>query len=80
MNSFDEASFLMQSSGLEGGTCVCLCVCVDPVASWHGVISAALLILPKSCLCVCVAAHIASLCPFELTWWTLLNAAVDGLS
>lgn len=35
MNSFDEASFLMQSSGLEGGTRVCLCVCVDPAASWQ---------------------------------------------
>ena len=60
MNSFDEASFLMQSSGLEGGARVYLCVCVDPVASWHGVISAALLILPKKvcvCACVCVATH-----------------------
>lgn len=28
MNSFDEASFLMQSSGLEGGACVCICVSV----------------------------------------------------
>ena len=54
MNSFDEASFLMQSSGLEGGARVYLCVCVAPVASWHAVISAALLILPKNCVCVCV--------------------------
>lgn len=59
MNSFDEASFLMQSSGLEGGTCVYLCVCVDLVASWHAVISAALLILPKYCwrVCVCVCGY-----------------------
>lgn len=58
MNSFDEASFLMQSSGLEGGAHVYLCACVDPVASWHGVISVALLILPKkrARVCVCVAA------------------------
>lgn len=29
MNGFDEASFLMQSSGLEGGVCtrVCACLC-----------------------------------------------------
>lgn len=51
MNSFDEASFLMQSNGLQGGVRVYLCVCVDPVASWHGAISAALLILVKT---VCV--------------------------
>lgn len=76
MNSFDEASFLMQSSGLEGG--VYLCVCVDPVASWHGLISAALFVSPK--YCACVATCIASACPFELTRWTLLNAAVHGLS
>lgn len=55
MNSFDEASssffFLMQSSALEGGACVC----VDPVASWHCVISAALLILLKTLrVCVCI--------------------------
>ena len=57
MNSFYEASFLMQSSGLEGGAHVYLCVCVGPVASWHRVISAALLILPKTvCVHVCVSA------------------------
>lgn len=51
--------FLMQSSGLEGGVGVYPCVCVDPVASWHGVISAALLISPKygrAHVCVCVRA------------------------
>lgn len=64
MNSFDEASFLMQSSGLEGGARVFLCACVDPVASWHGVISAALLILLKNC--VCVATHEPALHPCVL--------------
>lgn len=59
MNGFDEASFLMQSSGLEGGACarVCVRVCLDPIASWHSVISAALLILLKMmfvCVYVCV--------------------------
>lgn len=63
MNSFDEASFLMQSSGLEGGARVYLCVCVDPVASWHSVISASLLILPKTaCVCACVWLHISLHC------------------
>lgn len=72
MNSFDEASLLMQSSGLEGGAHLYLCVCVGLVASWHGVISAALLILPKTvCAYVCVTTHKLALhpelCPIELT-------------
>lgn len=48
MKSFDEASFLIESDGLEGGVPAYLCVCVDPVANWNSVISAAFLILLKT--------------------------------
>lgn len=48
MNGFDEASpsffnaVKWAGGRLEGGVCVCLCV--DPVASWHPVVSEAPLI------------------------------------
>lgn len=61
MNSFDEASFLMQSSGLEGGTCVCLCGSCCQLARCYFSSSPP---LAENTVCVCVATHIASLCPF----------------
>lgn len=56
MNCFDEASFLMQSNGLQGGACVSPRVCVDLIARWHSVISAALLISVKT-VCVLLSVH-----------------------
>lgn len=41
---------------------VCVRVCVDPIASWHSVISAALLILLKT-MFVCVSKHRPVMCP-----------------
>lgn len=72
MNGFDEASFLMQSSGMEGGALVYLCVCVGRIASWHRVISADSPLLAEKLPVHVVCLHtqracIASQCPFEST-------------
>lgn len=55
MNGFDEASFLMQSSGLEGGACACVCVSVwIPLPAGTALFQQLSSSCWKRCLCVCV--------------------------
>lgn len=55
MNSFDEASFLMQSSGLEGGAHVCLCGSCCQLAQGYFSSSPD---LAENCVCLCVRAWV----------------------